>query len=174
LTWKNGGSPRLLVQGFQCDLGGILFGIVDVLAIIPVTSSDILSLDGNGAGPGSTASCNSEVKTISYPLSKARELKVGVQLMRGAFFSFGFCKTPLLPAMPTHETHSSGQRQGGCVCIAPGNKEENKNKPSAARKEGGQRRLRGKGNNENWVSTSPIGDNVEDRGRHLGAPAMLF
>jgi hypothetical protein len=115
LTWKDGGSPRLLVQGFQCDLGGIFFGIVDVRAIIPVTSSDILALDGNGAGPGSTASCNSEIKLISYSLPKARGLKVGVQLMRGAFFSFVFCKTPHLPAMPTYETHSCGKRQDVCV-----------------------------------------------------------
>lgn len=100
----------MLVQSLQSDLGRILFGIVDVLAVIPVTSSDVLALDGNGAGPGGTASCKSKVKTVSYPLSNARKLKVGVQRGRGGIFLFRFLQdsTPF-PAMPTRKTHGASE-----------------------------------------------------------------
>jgi hypothetical protein len=175
LARKDGGSPRLLIQSFQSDLGSVFFGIVDVLTIIPVTSSDILALDGNGAGPGSTTSCNSEVKTISYPLSKARNLKVGVQMNEGGIFLFRFLQDST-PSCNADKRGTPRWVKARCVCLCngPRNKKGNKIKPSVGRKDGGRRGLRGKGNNENWASTSPIGDNVEDRGRCLGAPTMLY
>lgn len=108
LTLVDSSSPRLWIQYLEGDLSGILFAIVDELAVIPVTSGNYLALNRDGAGPGGTTSCNFETKVISYPLSKACELKVGVQPKGGAFFLLFFCKTPLLPAMLTHETHSEG------------------------------------------------------------------
>jgi hypothetical protein len=35
----------------QCHFGSILLGIIDVLPVIPVTSGDVLPLNGDGAGP---------------------------------------------------------------------------------------------------------------------------
>lgn len=109
LAREDGGGPRRLAHGLQGDLGSVFFGIVEVLAIIPVASINCPFLDDDGAGPSSAASCEPKIKTVSYPLSKARRLKVGVRLMRaGAFFILVFCKTPLLPAMPTGETLERG------------------------------------------------------------------
>lgn len=53
----DGGGPGLLVQQQKGDFGGIFFGVVDELAIIPVASGDILALDGDGAGPRGATSC---------------------------------------------------------------------------------------------------------------------
>lgn len=108
MTLVDSSSPGLLIQSLEGNLGGVLFGIVDKLTVIPVTSGDILALDSDGTGPGGTTSCDSEIKVISFLLPKARKLKVGVQVKGGAIFCVFFCKTPLLPAMPTHETHRGG------------------------------------------------------------------
>jgi hypothetical protein len=58
----------LLVHGGRLGLsklhegyfGSILFGVVDVLAVVPVASSDVLTLDGHSAGPGGTTSWGAE------------------------------------------------------------------------------------------------------------------
>lgn len=52
----DGGGSRLLVQHFQGDFGGVFFGIVDILAVVPVAGGDILALDADRAGPGGTTS----------------------------------------------------------------------------------------------------------------------
>lgn len=52
----DGHSTRLLVGELQGDFGGILFGVVDVLTIIPVSSGIILALNGDGARPSGTTS----------------------------------------------------------------------------------------------------------------------
>lgn len=65
LTLINGLSSRLLVQELQGDLGGVFFGIVDVLTIVPVAGRNILTLHGDGAGPGGSTTCISEAKAVS-------------------------------------------------------------------------------------------------------------
>jgi hypothetical protein len=52
----NGGRSRLLLEQFQGVLGSVFFGIVDILAIVPVSRGDSLAVDGDGAGPGGTTS----------------------------------------------------------------------------------------------------------------------
>jgi len=39
---------------FKGDLGRIFFGIVDVLAVVPISGRDALALNCNRAGPGRT------------------------------------------------------------------------------------------------------------------------
>lgn len=70
-------SPGLLAQKLQSDLGGVLFGVVDVLAVIPVAGRDVLALDGDGAGPGGSSSCSSDARVL-VSRCQARKLKVGV------------------------------------------------------------------------------------------------
>lgn len=122
----------MLVQGLQGHLGSVLFGIVDVLAVIPVASSNVLALDGDGAGPGSAASCKPEIKTVSYPLSNARRLKVGVQTMRaGGIFHSRFLQdsTPSCNA-DTRDTRNTQctKTECRCVCVSAYGKEEDRRK----------------------------------------------
>jgi hypothetical protein len=35
----------------QCHFGGVLLGVIDVLPVIPISSRNVLALDGHGAGP---------------------------------------------------------------------------------------------------------------------------
>lgn len=66
LAGIDGGGAGLLVEGLQGDFGGVFFGIVDVLAIIPVASGDsIMALNGHGTGPGGSTSCIPDARTIS-------------------------------------------------------------------------------------------------------------
>lgn len=44
------------VQTFQSDLSGVLFGIMDVLAVIPVPRWNGVALDLDCAAPGSASS----------------------------------------------------------------------------------------------------------------------
>lgn len=70
-------SPGLLIQELQGDLGGVFFGIVDKLAIVPVAGGNTLTLHSDGAGPGGSSTCISDASVVSIPLSSS-EVKVGV------------------------------------------------------------------------------------------------
>lgn len=99
------GGPGLLVEQLQGHLGGVLFGIVDVLAVIPVAGGDILALDGDGARPGGTTSCISDARAISIRC-QISEVKVGVHIG-------SFCSSTL----QCRDTQRGGQgraRQGVC------------------------------------------------------------
>lgn len=65
LTGIDGLSSGLLVQELQGDLGGVFFGIVDILTIVPVTGRNILTLHSDGAGPGGSTSYISEGRAVS-------------------------------------------------------------------------------------------------------------
>lgn len=98
-----GGGAGLLVENLQGDLSGVLFGIVDVLAVIPVTGSDnLIALNRDGTRPGGATSCISDARTISIPLSKARTKKVGVRAV------LGFSLLSPHPAMPRHAALRQG------------------------------------------------------------------
>lgn len=55
LALEHGGRARLLAQAHERDFGGVFFGVVDVLPVVPVARGDVLALHGDGAGPGSAA-----------------------------------------------------------------------------------------------------------------------
>lgn len=66
-----------MVEELHGDFGGILFGIIDVLTIIPIAGGNILTLNGDGARPSGTTSYISDARAISIPLSSS-ELKKSV------------------------------------------------------------------------------------------------
>ena len=91
LLWEelasiDGGGSRLLVEHLQGDFGCVFFGVVDELAIVPVSSGDVLALDCHCARPSGPSTCISDARVISIPPSNS-ELKVGVQVR--------FCNAPL-------------------------------------------------------------------------------
>lgn len=59
LTGMDGRRTGMLIggEGNYSDFGGILSGIVDVLAIVPVASGDKFALKGEVTRPGSSTSC---------------------------------------------------------------------------------------------------------------------
>ena len=117
----DGGGSRLLVQHFQGDFGGVFFGVVDILAVVPVAGGDILTLDTDRAGPSGTTSW--------FPTQgqSASAVKHGSK-------SKSRC-TVILQLQCNAETRKDVR--------TPGTWEQNIGKR---------------------VGTSPIGDNVEDRG----------
>ena len=116
LTLVDSSSSGLLVQGLEGNFCSVLFGIVDELTVIPVTSGDVLALDGDGAGPSSATSCNSEGNVISFLLSKARTLKVGVQL-KGGHFSVSFSARLHSFLQRPHTRHIAVDRGTLCSCV---------------------------------------------------------
>lgn len=59
LTLMDGGRTRMQMggDGNYSDFGSILFGIVDVLAIVPVASGDKFASNGEVTRPGGSTSC---------------------------------------------------------------------------------------------------------------------
>jgi hypothetical protein len=90
LSGIDGGGTGLLIdiEFLQSDFGGILFGIVDVLAVVPIARRVRFALDGDVTRPGSSASYISDTRAISIRCQSS-ELKVGVQW-------FLFCSSTLL------------------------------------------------------------------------------
>lgn len=131
-------------QSFQRNFGSIFFSIVDVLAIIPIASREISTLSRNGAGPGGTASCNIKDNTISYPLSKAQKLKVGVHLMRagrGGFFSLWF--SARLHSYCSHASHTPMVKDMRCVYVYDHGSGEKTGSPILQRERTGLKKTEG-------------------------------
>ena len=47
----------VVIEVFESYFGGVLFGVIDVLPVVPVARLDVLSLDSYDAGPGCTTTC---------------------------------------------------------------------------------------------------------------------
>jgi hypothetical protein len=67
LSGIDGGGTGLFsdIEFLHSDFGGILFGVVDVLAVVPIAGRDLFALDGEVARPGSSTSYISATRTIS-------------------------------------------------------------------------------------------------------------
>ena len=67
-----GRVDRGSVEELQCHLCSVLLGIVDVLPIIPISSGDVLTLNGDGAGPRRTSTCGI-VSELNSKVSRSSE-----------------------------------------------------------------------------------------------------
>lgn len=61
-------------QPIQGTLGGVFFGIVEVLAIVPISCCKSLTLDCDLAGPSCSTACNTKKPLVSGTQSKRNRI----------------------------------------------------------------------------------------------------
>jgi hypothetical protein len=90
-----GGAGTRTAQVLQCHLGGILLGVVDILPVIPVSSRDVLTLNGHGAGPSGASAFFTLNQKISqgtdrtWAMPKMREISRSIPRLSETIWKTG-------------------------------------------------------------------------------------